>query len=231
MDQEEVAISKIQTLTYTITGLPNANLGQVVLADGVTPVTTNGTYTLKQLQGLEFSPSINAPTGTSQLTFQVDNNGGTANGGQDILNQSVNISVEQVSIPPNHHANAVIGSHTPIVGGAGNNRIEGGIGTKTLTGGSGSNVFVFSSLQEVGQEITNFTVGKDEIDLSGLLNGLGYHGNNAIADGYVKLIQGSTSNTTILEIDRAPGSAIFRPFLELDHVTPTQMSSTSNFIF
>jgi hypothetical protein len=220
-----------QTLTYTITGLPNANLGQVVLADGVTPVATNDTYTLTQLQGLEFSPSINASTGTSQLTFQVNNNGGTANGGQDILNQSVNISVEQVSITPNQPANAVIGSHTPVVGNPGNNRIEGGIGTKTLTGGSGSNVFVFSSLQEVGQEITNFTVGKDEIDLSGLLSSLGYSGSNGIAAGYVKLIQGSTSNTTILEIDRAPGSAIFRPFLELDNVTPTQMNSTSNFIF
>ncbi|NJL11113.1 MAG: hypothetical protein HC908_15705 [Calothrix sp. SM1_7_51] len=35
----------------------------------------------------------------------------------------------------------------------------------------------------------------------------------AIADGYVRLVQGITSNTTIIQIDRdgSAGSAIFRP--------------------
>jgi len=224
-----------QSLTYTITALPNPAMGSIVLADGTTPVTVNTSYSLAQIQGLEFETAPNG-YGQSVFSFAVQDNGGTANGGQDTLNQSLNISVQQVpSPPPNQPANAIVGSNQPIVG-TGNQRIEGGIGAKTITGGGGNNVFVYSSMLEIGQTITNFTVGQDKIDLSGLLNSLvpgGYQGTNAITDGYIKLVQGSTSDTTILDIDRdGPlGPSIFRPFLQLENVTPTQLSNPSNFIF
>ena len=51
-----------QTLTYTVTGVPLASLGNVTLADGTTVVTT-GTYTLAQIQGMKFIGAANANGG------------------------------------------------------------------------------------------------------------------------------------------------------------------------
>ena len=49
-----------QTLTYQVTALPAASLGQVLLTDGVTVVTANTSYTLAQIQGMKFRPAANA---------------------------------------------------------------------------------------------------------------------------------------------------------------------------
>jgi SdrD B-like domain/Calx-beta domain/Metallo-peptidase family M12B Reprolysin-like len=127
-------------------------------------------------------------------------------------------------------------SRDPITGTAANDRIVGGTGAKTVTGGLGNDEFAYTSIKEVGHRITDFTVGSDKIVLTQLLDSLvsgGYNGSDAIADGYVRLVAGSTANTTILQIDRDGilGSAIFRPFIQLDNVTSTQMNNTSNFVF
>ncbi|MEL7467315.1 MAG: Hint domain-containing protein [Pseudomonadota bacterium] len=52
-----------------------------------------------------------------------------------------------------------------IDGGAGNDQLDGGAGNDTLTGGAGSDVFVVSSGADT---ITDFSVGNDTLDLSGL---------------------------------------------------------------
>ncbi|MBH8554897.1 type I secretion C-terminal target domain-containing protein [Nostocaceae cyanobacterium CENA357] len=68
--------------------------------------------------------------------------------------------------------------------------------------------------------------------LDSLVSG-GYNGSDAIADGYVQLVQGSTANSTILQIDRdgAIGNAVFRNFIEFDNVTPQAMNNLNNFVF
>ncbi|MBH8578184.1 DUF4347 domain-containing protein [Nostocaceae cyanobacterium CENA369] len=128
------------------------------------------------------------------------------------------------------------GSRDPLVGTAGSDRIVGGTGSKTITGGAGNDEFVYTSIKEVGQRITDFIVGEDKIVLTQLLDSLvtgGYNGSNAIADGYVRLVQGKTANSTILQIDRdgTLGNAVFRNFIELDNITPQQMNNTNNFVF
>ncbi|MGH1392437.1 MAG: phytase [Trichormus sp.] len=128
------------------------------------------------------------------------------------------------------------GSRDPITGTAANDRIVGGTGRKTITSGAGNDEFVYTSLREVGHTITDFEVGSDKIVLKQLLDSLvpgGYNGSDAIADGYVRLVQGSTTNTTILQID-SDGSlnpGIFRPFLILENVTPAAMNNPQNFVF
>lgn len=124
----------------------------------------------------------------------------------------------------------------PIVGTAGNDRIFGGAGAKTITTGAGRDEIVYTNINEVGHRITDFEVGKDKIVLTQLLDNLvpgGYNGTNAIADGYVKLVQGSTANSSILQIDNdGPlGSAIFRNFLVLDNVSQQLANNTQNFVF
>src|SRR5438445_646335 len=79
-----------QTLTYKVTALPGSSLGSIVLSDGVTPVMANTTYTLAQLQAITFKTPTDA-NGVGSFSFQVQDNGGTANGGVDTLTESLTI--------------------------------------------------------------------------------------------------------------------------------------------
>jgi hypothetical protein len=60
-----------QPLTYTVTAVPDSNVAQIFLADGITRVKANTTYTLAQIQGMQFQPTGSvkaAVTGTFQFT-------------------------------------------------------------------------------------------------------------------------------------------------------------------
>ncbi|WGV29016.1 ELWxxDGT repeat protein [Halotia branconii] len=127
-------------------------------------------------------------------------------------------------------------SRDPLTGTDDSDRIVGGTGGKTITGGTGNDEFVYTDIREVGHRITDFTVDSDKIVLTQLLDSLvsgGYNGSDAFADGYVRVVQGSTTNSTILQIDRdgLTGSAVFRPFIQLDNVTPQAMNNINNFVF
>ena len=124
---------------------------------------------------------------------------------------------------------------TPIVGTAAADYIIGGPGAKTLTGGAGNDLFVFTDLRDVGQRITDFTVGTDKIVLTQLISSINYIGIDPIADQYMRFVAGTGSNTgsTFLQIDRDGilGSAIFKNFLQVDNITTTQLNNVNNFVF
>ena len=124
---------------------------------------------------------------------------------------------------------------TPIVGTAGSDYIIGGPGAKTITGGAGNDFFVFTDLRDVGQRITDFTVGTDKIVLTQLMGSINYIGIDPIADQYMRFVAGTGSNTgsTFLQIDRDGilGSAIFKNFLQVDNITTTQLNNLNNFVF
>ncbi len=148
----------------------------------------------------------------------------------------INIGAVNVNITDNDF-NVITGNTSnprdPLTGTAANDRIVGGAGAKTITGGLGNDEFVYTNLRDVGQRIADFTVGEDKIVLTQLLSSIGYQGTNPINDGYVQFIQGSTANSTVLQIDRdsPTGSGIFRNFLQLDNVAPSQINNTNNFVF
>ena len=73
-----------QTLSYTITALPDAAIGSVFLADGTTSVTEQQTLTLEQLQGLKFLPALNA-AGQVSFSFSVADSG-SVDGDGNIIN-------------------------------------------------------------------------------------------------------------------------------------------------
>ncbi|QJB45183.1 DUF4347 domain-containing protein [Dolichospermum flos-aquae] len=124
---------------------------------------------------------------------------------------------------------------TPIVGTAGSDWITGGPGAKTITGGAGNDFFVFTDLRDVGQRITDFTVGTDKIVLTQLISSINYIGIDPIADQYMRFVAGTGSNTgsTFLQIDRDGilGSATFKNFLQVDNITTTQLNNVNNFVF
>ncbi|SFJ17310.1 CshA-type fibril repeat-containing protein [Phyllobacterium sp. CL33Tsu] len=101
-----------------ITTLPPAAEGTLLLS-GV-PVTTGQVITLAQIPDLTFQPAANvAGLGIGAFTFQVVDNGGTANGGQD-TDQSPNtfaFNIAPVNDPPvdGNETNAVIEDTTLTV--------------------------------------------------------------------------------------------------------------------
>jgi predicted extracellular nuclease len=88
-----------QTLSVTVTGVPDAMLGRVVLADGVTPVAAGQNYTIAELRGMAFSPAADAHSSAS-FRYEVRDSGGTANGGSNTLEQEIAIHVRAVNDAP-----------------------------------------------------------------------------------------------------------------------------------
>ena len=91
----------IQTLTYTVTTVPAANLGEIVLADGTTVVTSSTAYSLAQLQGMQFRTAANANGGPTTFAFTVVDDG-TTNGTSDplMLTESLDITVSPANDDP-----------------------------------------------------------------------------------------------------------------------------------
>ncbi|WP_194724694.1 ExeM/NucH family extracellular endonuclease [Noviherbaspirillum malthae] len=88
-----------QTLSVTVTGVPDATLGHVVLADGVTVVVAGQTYSIAELRGMAFAPAADAH-GSASFRYEVRDSGGTANGGTDTLAQEIAIHVQAVNDAP-----------------------------------------------------------------------------------------------------------------------------------
>ncbi|MDO9075329.1 MAG: ExeM/NucH family extracellular endonuclease [Rubrivivax sp.] len=87
-----------------------------------------------------------------------------------------------------------------ITGTPGDDIIIGGGGADTLTGGSGQNIFTYLSIRDAGDDITDFVPGKDLIDVTALLAGLGYTGSDPVADGWIRFVA-LTRNATSVEVD------------------------------
>lgn len=86
-----------QTLTYRLTTVPS--FVNIVLADGSTIVIVGSPLTLAQFQGLRYKTVADA-NGSGNLTWTVQDNGGTGNGGNDTLTDSLAMTVIAVNDPP-----------------------------------------------------------------------------------------------------------------------------------
>lgn len=123
-----------------------------------------------------------------------------------------------------------------LVGTSDNDRIIGGAGGDTLSGGPRSDQFVYTNIRDRGDTINDFQVGNDKLVFTELLDSLipgGYSGNDAIADGYVRVVQGSSSNNFSVEIDSdaSTGGDIFRSFISVNVAGTGNLNSPSNFVF
>lgn len=72
-----------------------------------------------------------------------------------------------------------------IVGTDGDDIIEAGAGADALTGGKGRDQFVYKSMIDAGDVITDFTPADDLLDLSGLMRSLSIVSANPLASGHV----------------------------------------------
>ncbi|MBK8121271.1 MAG: 5'-nucleotidase C-terminal domain-containing protein [Sulfuritalea sp.] len=126
---------------------------------------------------------------------------------------------------PGQVKNGTAGRDT-IVGTAGDDIINGGLGADVLTGGAGGDKFVYGSLRDAGDTITDFTPYADTIQLGGLLAGLGCasgSGCDAVADGYLRVVDVTGGASLQIDPDGAAGSAIARTLVTLKGLTAKQV--------
>jgi hypothetical protein len=241
----DIFISKLSPINSAPT---NLTLSATTVNKNVAANTVVGTFTtIDSDGGNTFTYSLVAGTGaTDNSAFTINGNQLQINASPDFeTKSSYNIRVrttdeggltfEKALTIGINDLNELNGNNTrdPLTGTAGNDYLVGGAGAKTITGGAGNDLFVYTSLRDVGQTITDFTVGEDKLVFTQLLTSIGYNGTNPIADGYVRFVQGSTANSTVLQIDRdgISGSAVFRNFITLDNITSTQLDNVTNFVF
>lgn len=110
-----------------------------------------------------------------------------------------------------------------IVGTPGDDVIEGGEGADTLTGGAGADVFVYRSMRDAGDTITDFTPGVDRIDLIALLQSIGRLAGTAYSDGTVKLVASGANTLLQIDVDGSAGPIVARTLATLRGVTPAQI--------
>ncbi|MEH6496110.1 MAG: DUF4114 domain-containing protein [Pseudomonas marincola] len=95
-----------------------------------------------------------------------------------------------------------------IYGGAGDDEIKGYKGADQISGGTGSDTFVYRSLAEVGDFISDFDTGGNEdiIDISAIFTGFGILDTTDIFDDYVQF-SNTAENSVIVEFDQTGSGA------------------------
>ncbi|MBD2496754.1 calcium-binding protein [Nostoc sp. FACHB-280] len=117
-----------------------------------------------------------------------------------------------------------------LIGGNGNDTLVGGLGNDKLTGGTGNDKFVFNSLSEGSDTITDFSSTDDVIVVQTLLANLNYTGINPIANGYIRGIQSGLNTLIQVDADGVGGSSAFSTLVTLNNFTATNFSQ-NNLIF
>jgi hypothetical protein len=112
-----------------------------------------------------------------------------------------------------------------LIGGAGNDILTGGDSNDTLTGGSGNDQFIYQTLNDIGDTITDFNQSEDKLVLTDLFKSRGYGSSNPIGDGNLSFVQSDTS--TLVQV---LGYYSFYTLATLNNFTATNLVVGSNVI-
>ena len=114
-------------------------------------------------------------------------------------------------------------------GSAGDDVITGGAGADTLTGGGGADTFVYQSMRDAADLITDFAPAQDLLDLRTLLAGLGIVGDPQ-QSGHLRLVANAAGTLVQIDSDGFAGAAVPRTLVTLSGVQPGQLSG-QNFAY
>ncbi len=119
------------------------------------------------------------------------------------------------------------GGRDTITGTVGADFICGGPGADTCAGGTGNDTFVFTSVRDSGDIITDFTIGSDKLDVADLLRSMGVT-SSAGALGTRLTFTNVGQNCAVNYV--LPGAAP-RILVTVNGTTAAQLNSASNFVF
>jgi Ca2+-binding RTX toxin-like protein len=120
------------------------------------------------------------------------------------------------------------GNH--LIGGTGADTFVIGRGGDVVTGGGGADTFVFNETPWAGGHITDFDPAHDAIDLSGLLSHEGYTGSDAVADGWIKVVDGAGGAQLWSNLDPVSAGAGWWLMTTLDGVSAASVHLHGAFI-
>lgn len=114
-------------------------------------------------------------------------------------------------------------------GSAGDDVIIGGVGADTLSGGAGADTFVYQSMRDAADVITDFAPAQDVLDLRALLAGLGIVGDPQ-QSGHLRLVANAAGTLVQIDSDGFAGAGVPRTLVTLNGVQPGQLSG-QNFAY
>ncbi len=116
-----------------------------------------------------------------------------------------------------------------LAGDANDNTITGGLGSDTLTGGAGGDTFVYNSLREIGDTITDFTPHADKLSLAALLTSVSAPAGTAITGGFIKIVDTIGGVAIQLDVDGNAGRGAGRTIATLRGLTAAQIAPARDF--
>ncbi|HUG25813.1 ExeM/NucH family extracellular endonuclease [Piscinibacter sp.] len=116
-----------------------------------------------------------------------------------------------------------------IVGTPGDDVITGGAGIDVLSGGGGRNVFVYTSMRDAVDAITDFKPAIDRLDLFALLASIGRDPGRAVDDGVVRVVDTAHGARVQIDADGSAGRFPALPLVTLRGVSASQIDMRRDF--
>ena len=116
-----------------------------------------------------------------------------------------------------------------LIGGTGNDKFYVGSGD-TVTGGGGDDQYFFEAIPTTGATITDFNAN-DTIDMSAIMNRIGYTNWDSVAAGYVKVADDGKGDAQVfVDPDGPSGSAGWTLVFTLDGVAAGSLNVNGGYI-
>ncbi|MGK7900908.1 MAG: cadherin-like domain-containing protein, partial [Hormoscilla sp.] len=180
----------------------------------------NGTVQLNAEGEILFTPDAEF-IGEASFSYTVRDSEGEEN--------SATVIVAVNPIAPGNEINGTPGRDN-LTGTPSDDIITGFQGRDTLTGGAGSDRFVYSSILDAGDFITDFEIDSDKIVMTDLLSSLDYAGENPIADGYIQISSRGDSAMLSIDPDGALGGGRSRTFIMIEGTSADAMNENNNWL-
>ncbi len=113
-----------------------------------------------------------------------------------------------------------------LTGTPGDDVITGGEGADLLTGGAGADTFVYRSVRDALDTVTDFDPQQDRLDVRQLLAGV-TTGADPLASGHISVRQSGATTMVLFDADGTAGRGAGRPLVTLRNVLPAQLGSAT----